>query len=92
MKDVVNKIVQQEKEVVFNMKLKRSQFLVKNFTAGTISVKLGDNDTASTIGANSWEQVFNNIEDGKTSSAQATNIVKVTATQTGMVEVASIDF
>lgn len=92
MKDVQSKVCNQGEETVFTMQLKRSQFLVKNFTDGTITVKLGNNETASTIGAKSWENVFNNINDKKSRTAEATNIVKVTATVQGTVEVASIDF
>ena len=74
------------------MKLKRSQFLVKNFTSNQITVKLGDNDSYSVIGAGSWERVFNNAEDKATGMAEATNIVKITAVEDGLVEVASVDF
>lgn len=48
------------------MSLRRSQFLVKNFTDNQITVKLGDNDSYSVIGAGSWERVFNNVEDRTT--------------------------
>ena len=92
MKDVLMKACEAGTETVFNMQLKRSQFLVKNFTDGTITVKLGNNETVSTIGAKSWENVFNNIDDKNSRTAEATNIVKVTATAQGTVEVASIDF
>ena len=74
------------------MKLKRSQFLVKNMTDDSISVSLGNNDTVSIIGSGSWERVFNNIENETTGMAEATNKVYVTAISDGMVEVASIDF
>ena len=92
MKDVQQKALEQGQEEVFEMKLKRSKFLVKNFTSGDITVKLGNNDSSSTIGAGMFEIVFNNIEDSKTGTAEATNVVKVTASQTGNVEVASVDF
>ena len=92
MKDVLNQQCQSGKETIFNMKLRRSKFLVKNFTSGDITVKLGNNDSLSTIGAGMFEIVFNNIEDSKTGTAEATNVVKVTASQTGNVEVASVDF
>lgn len=77
---------------MFKMKLKRSQFLVKNMTDDSISVSLGNNDTVSIIGSGSWERVFNNIENETTGMAEATNKVYVTANADGMVEVASIDF
>lgn len=92
MKDVLNKQCKSGEETIFDMKLKRSKFLVKNFTSGDITVKLGNNDSSSTIGEGCFEVVFNNIEDSKTGTAEATNIVKVTASQTGNVEVASVDF
>lgn len=79
-------------QTVFTMLLKRSQFLVKNFTDNQITVKLGDNDSYSVIGAGSWERVFNNIEDKTSGTSEATNIVKVTAVEEGLVEVASVDF
>lgn len=66
-------------QTVFTMQLRRSQFLVKNFTNNQITVKLGDNESYSIIGAGSWERVFNNIEDRKSGTSEATNIVKVTA-------------
>ena len=72
--------------------IKRSQFLVKNFTDNQITVKLGDNESYSIIGAGSWERVFNNIEDKTSGTSEATNIVKVTAVEDGLVEVASVDF
>lgn len=89
MKDVMQKQVTANVETVFNMQLKRSQFFVKNFTTGNISVSLGDNETESIIGANSWERVFNNIVGG---SAVSTNIVRVLPEQSGTVEVAAIDW
>lgn len=92
MKDVQQKTLTADQETTFTMQLKRSQFLVKNFTEGSISVKLGNNDTYSTIGAGSWERVFNNVQDTLGKGAEATNIVKVTAEQDGVVEVAAIDF
>lgn len=92
MKDVLNQQCQSGEETIFKMKLKRSKFLVKNFTSGDITVKLGNNDSLSTVGAGMFEIVFNNIEDSKTGTAEATNVVKVTASQTGNVEVASVDF
>lgn len=97
MKDVQQKTVQAGVETVFEMGLKRTQFLVKNFTDDSITVKLGNNDGVSVIGAGSWERVFNNVvlsdrEDGfKQNRAEATNLVKITATAEGMVEVASLD-
>lgn len=92
MKDVQQKTLEQGQETIFEMKLKRSQFLVKNFTNGNIQVKLGNNEGISIIGSGSWERVFNNVEDRTTGTAEATNIVKVTALSGGMVEVASVDF
>lgn len=74
------------------MKLRRSQFLVKNMTDDMITVKLGNNESSSVIGSGSWERVFNNIEDTTTGTAESTNIVKVTSVVSGMVEVASVDF
>ena len=92
MKDVQQKTLEAGVETTFTMKLKRSQFQIKNFTEDSISVKLGNNEAVSIIGAGSWERVFNNIDDKGTRTAEATNIVKVTATEAGMVEVASVDF
>lgn len=89
MKDVIQKQVIANTETVFSMRLKRSQFLVKNFTSGNISVSLGNNETESIIGSNSWERIFNNVIGG---SATATNIVRVLSEQSGLVEVASIDW
>lgn len=91
MKDVIQKNLEAGRETVFNMQLRRSQFLVKNMTDDAITVKLGNNTNGSVIGSGSWERVFNNIEE-ETGTAEATNIVKVTSVATGMVEVASIDF
>lgn len=92
MKDVQQKQCSAGVQTVFTMSLKRSQFLVKNFTDNQITVKLGDDDSYSVIGAGSWERVFNNIEDKTSGTSEATNIVKVTAVEDGLVEVASVDF
>nr|DAP48975.1 MAG TPA: hypothetical protein [Caudoviricetes sp.] len=92
MKDVQQKQCSAGVQMVFTMQLKRSQFLVKNFTDNQITVKLGDNESYSIIGAGSWERVFNNIEDKTSGTSEATNIVKVTAVEDGLVEVASVDF
>lgn len=92
LKDVQQKTLEEGVETTFTMQLKRSQFLVKNFTDDSITVKLGNNTAGSVIGAGSWERVFNNIEDKTTGTAEATNIVRVTANSGGMVEVASVDF
>ena len=92
MKDVMQKTCSAGTETTFTMQLKRSQFLVKNFTEGSITVKLGNNTNYSTIGAGSWERVFNNIQNEQGRGAEATNVVKVTASVEGVVEVASIDF
>lgn len=92
MKDVQQKQCSAGVQTVFTMLLKRSQFLVKNFTDNQITVKLGDNNSYSVIGAGSWERVFNNIEDKTSGTSEATNIVKVTAVEEGLVEVASVDF
>lgn len=92
MKDVKQLNLIAGKQTLFEMKLKRSQFLVKNMTDDSISVSLGNNDTVSIIGSGSWERVFNNIENETTGMAEATNKVYVTAISDGMVEVASIDF
>lgn len=92
MKDVQQKQCSACVQTVFTMLLKRSQFLVKNFTDNQITVKLGDNDSYSVIGAGSWERVFNNIEDKTSGTSEVTNIVKVTAVEDGLVEVASVDF
>ena len=92
MKDVQQKQCSAGVQMVFTMSLKRSQFLVKNFTDNQITVKLGDNDSYSVIGAGSWERVFNNIEDKTSGTSEATSIVKVTAVEDGLVEVASVDF
>jgi hypothetical protein len=92
MKDVQQKTLTAGEATAFNMRLKRSQFLVKNFTDGNIRVKLGDNDSYSMIAANSFELVFNNIDNKVSASAEATNVVTVTAEKAGLVEVSSIDF
>lgn len=92
MKDVQQKTCSAGVQTVFTMLLRRSQFLVKNFTNNQITVQIGDNDSYSVIGAGSWERVCNNIEDKTSRTAEATNIVKVTATEEGLVEVASVDF
>ena len=92
MKDVQQKTCPVGVQTVFTMLLRRSQFLVKNFTDNQITVQLGNNDSYSVIGAGSWERVFNNIEDKTSRTAEATNIVKVTAVEEGLVEVASVDF
>lgn len=92
MKDVQQKTCSAGVQTVFTMSLRRSQFLVKNFTDNQITVKLGDNDSYSVIGAGSWERVFNNVEDRTTGTSEATNIVKITAVEDGLVEVASVDF
>ena len=92
MKDVQQKTLTAGEATAFNMRLKRSQFLVKNFTDGNIRVKLGDTDSYSMIAANSFELVFNNIDNKVSASAEATNVVTVTAEKAGLVEVSSIDF
>lgn len=83
MKDVQQKNCSAGIQTVFTMSLRRSQFLVKNFTDNQITVKFGDNESYSIIGAGSWERVFNNIEDRKSGTSEATNIVKVTAVEDG---------
>ena len=92
MKDVQQKTLTAGEATAFDMRLKRSQFLVKNFTDGNIRVKLGDNDSYSMIAANSFELVFDNIDNKVSASAEATNVVTVTAEKAGLVEVSSIDF
>lgn len=92
MKDVQQKTLTANEATTFNMRLKRSQFLVKNFTDGNIKVKLGDNDSYSMIAANSFELVFNNIDNKVSASAEATNVVTITADAAGIVEVSSVDF
>lgn len=47
MKDVKQLNLTAGKQTLFEMKLKRSQFLVKNFTSNQITVKFGDNDSYS---------------------------------------------
>ena len=71
MKDVKQLNLTAGKQTLFEMKLKRSQFLVKNMTDDSISVSLGNNDTVSIIGSGSWERVFNNIENETTGMAEA---------------------
>ena len=98
MKDVQQKTLEKGVETTFEMTLSRTQFLVKNFTEDSITVRLGDNETVSVIGAGSWERVFNNIivHDKDTifqkNYADSTKIVKITSVAGGMVEVASVDF
>ena len=92
MKDVQQKTCSAGVQTVFTMLLRRSQFLVKNFTNNQITVKLGDNDSYSVIGAGSWERVFNNIEDSKSGTSEETNIVNVTAREQELVELASVEF
>ena len=92
MKDVLHKALEAGIETEFRMKLTRSKFLVKNFTNATIEVRLGDNDKTSIIGADSYEIVFNNVDNTKSQTADATDTVKITSSVGGIVEVASIDF
>ena len=92
MKDVQQKVMTAGETKTFEMALKRSQFLVKNFTGGNINVRLGNNDTHSVIAAQSFEIVFNNIDNKVSQSAESTNEVTITAEQAGLVEVSSIDF
>ena len=92
MKDVLHKALDAGIETEFKMKLNRSKFLVKNFTSDTIEVRLGDNDQTSIIGADSYEIVFNNVDNTKSQTADATDTVKITSAVGGIVEVASIDF
>ena len=92
MKDVQQKVMTAGGTETFEMALKRSQFLVKNFTGGNINVKLGNNNAYSVIAAQSFEIVFNNIDNKVSQSAESTNEVTVTAEQAGLVEVSSIDF
>lgn len=92
MKDVVQKNVEAGVETVFDMRLTRSQFLVKNFTDGNIKVKLGENRAHSVIGPKSWEHVFNNVDNvGGATIPAVTCTVIITADSAGLVEVASID-
>ena len=79
MKDVLHKALDAGIETEFKMKLKRSKFLVKNFTDDTIEVRLGDNDKTSLIGADSYEIVFNNVDNTKSQTADATDTVKITS-------------
>lgn len=92
MKDVQQKTLEAGVETTFTMKLQRSQFLVKNFTSGKIKVTLGNNGTFSTISSGCFENVFNNVDDKKSGTAEAVNTIKVVAEQTGEVEISSIDF
>lgn len=92
MKDVQQKVMTAGGTETFKMALKRSQFLVKNFTGGNINVKLGNNNAYSVIAAQSFEIVFNNIDNKVSQSAESTNNVTITAEQAGLVEVSSIDF
>jgi hypothetical protein len=92
MKDVIRKTLAAGVETAFNTQLERTQFLVKNFTSGNIKVRLGNNTTDSMIGPNSWERVFNNVNNvGGCTIPDVTNVVIVTADVAGTVEVASID-
>lgn len=90
MKDVVGKECTVG-DNVFNMQLLRSAFLVKNFTNSPIKVKLGDNEKTSTIGAQSYQIVFNNTPDN---FVAPTNTKKVTviAEASGYVEVESMEY
>lgn len=72
--------------------IKKKPIFSKEFYKQSNYCKTGDNDSYSVIGAGSWERVFNNIEDRTSGTSEATNIVKVTATEEGLVEVASVDF
>lgn len=78
-------------ETMFDMQLRRSKFLVKNFTDDKIKVRLGDNTTFSIIGPLSFEVVFNNINNNTSTVPEVTDKVHVTAEAKGLVEVASID-
>lgn len=91
MKDVVQKQLEARVETPFHMRLKRCRFLVKNFTDGNITVRLGDNLRHSTIGPLSYEVVFNNIDNAVSTVPDVTNIVTVIAEASGLVEIASID-
>ena len=91
MKDVQQKNVEANVEAKFNMSLKRSRFLVKNFTDGNITVRLGNNTECSIIGPSSYEVVFNNINNEVSTVPKVTNTVTVTADEPGLIEVASID-
>lgn len=92
MKDVKQMYVEAGVETTFDMKLQRSQFLVKNFTDGNIKVQLGCNEEYSTIGPKCWEHIFNNVNNAKGDTIPTvTNVVLITADMAGLVEVASID-
>lgn len=63
MKDAQQKTLTAGTEETSTMQLKRSQFLVKNFTEDSITVKLWNNTAGSVrsvIGAGSWKRVFSN--------------------------------
>ena len=90
MKDVVRKTIVANTKTPFRMKLKRSKFLVKNFTEGNITVSLGDNAETSLIGPDCFEVLFNNIPAGGY-EADRTNVVTVTGNVGGIVEVSSVD-
>ena len=91
MKDVVQKDLSAGVEATLKMQLARSKFLVKNFTNGNIKVRLGDNTSYSVIGPLSYEVVFNNINNKVSNVPKVTKDIHVTADESGMVEVASID-
>lgn len=62
MKDVQQKTLTAGTEETPTMQLKRSQFLVRNFTEDSAMVKLWNNTAGSVrivIGAGAWERVFN---------------------------------
>ena len=91
MKDVMQKNLEAGVETTFDMSLKRSRFLVKNFTDGNISVRLGNNTGHSIIGARCFEVVFNNINNRVSTIPEVTDTVLVIADVPGLVEVASVD-
>lgn len=91
MKDVIQKELEPGIETMFDMQLRRSKFLVKNFTDDKIRVKLGNNTTYSIIGPLSFEIVFNNINNNTSTVPDVTDKVYVTAEAKGLVEVASMD-
>lgn len=92
MKDVIRKTLEAGTETTFEMRLKRSQFMVKNFTNGFIKVRLGDNVNDSMIGPSSWERVFNNIDNvGGRVIPIVTDVLHITSDAGGIVEVVSID-
>lgn len=90
-KDVIQKELEPGIETMFDMQLRRSKFLVKNFTDDKIKVKLGNNTTCSIIGPLSFEVVFNNINNNTSTVPEVTDKVYVTAEAKGLVEVASMD-